>query len=91
MQRDGQRESDCLAGVRGFSARDQFKIDQSDVATAIHAATKIGGDSLQRASFGTVRPESFTHGTSEQRVRWFNTGRSSGSIQRCNTFNTQAL
>jgi uncharacterized protein len=84
-------QADCLAGVWGYHARDQFKIDQSDVATAINAATKIGDDALQRASSGTVRPESFTHGTSDQRVRWFSIGLQSGSIQRCDTFNTQAL
>jgi predicted metalloprotease len=84
-------QADCLAGVWGYHARDQFRIDQSDVATAINAATKIGDDALQRASSGTVRPESFTHGTSEQRVRWFNTGLQSGSIQRCDTFNMRDL
>ncbi len=84
-------QADCLAGVWGYHAKDQFRIEQADVDTALNAATKIGDDALQRAATGTVRPESFTHGTSEQRVRWFNTGLQSGSIQRCDTFNTQTL
>jgi uncharacterized protein len=84
-------QADCLAGVWGYHAKSQFRIEQSDVDTALNAATKIGDDALQRAATGTVRPESFTHGTSEQRVRWFNTGLQSGSIQRCDTFNTRDL
>ena len=84
-------QADCLAGVWGFHAKDQLRIEQSDMETALNAATKIGDDALQRAATGTVRPESFTHGTSEQRVRWFNTGLQSGSIQRCDTFNTRDL
>lgn len=84
-------QADCLAGVWGFHVKDKFRIDQSDVDSAMNAATKIGDDALQRAASGTVRPESFTHGTSAQRVRWFNTGLQSGSIQRCDTFNTRDL
>ncbi len=84
-------QADCLAGVWGFHAKDQLRIEQGDVETALNAATKIGDDALQRASSSTVRPESFTHGTSAQRVRWFNTGLQSGSIQRCDTFNTRDL
>jgi uncharacterized protein len=84
-------QADCLAGVWGFHAKDQLRIEQGDVETALNAATKIGDDALQRAATGTVRPEGFTHGTSAQRVRWFNTGLQSGSIQRCDTFNTRDL
>ena len=84
-------QADCLAGVWGYHVKDKFRIDQNDVNSAMNAATKIGDDALQRASSGTVRPESFTHGTSAQRVRWFNTGLQSGSIQRCDTFNTRDL
>jgi predicted metalloprotease len=84
-------QADCLAGVWGFHAKDQFHIEQSDVESALNAATKIGDDALQRAATGTIRPENFTHGTSAQRVRWFNTGLQSGSIQRCDTFNTRDL
>jgi predicted metalloprotease len=84
-------QADCLAGVWGYHVKDKFRIDQSDVDSAMNAATKIGDDALQRAATGTIRPESFTHGTSAQRVRWFNTGLQSGSIQRCDTFNTRDL
>ena len=84
-------QADCFAGVWGFHAKDQFHINQDDVESALNAATKIGDDALQRAATGTIRPESFTHGTSAQRVRWFNTGLQSGSIQRCDTFNTRDL
>ncbi len=84
-------QADCLAGVWGFHVKDKFRIDQADVDSAMNAATKIGDDALQRQATGTIRPESFTHGTSAQRVRWFNTGLQSGSIQRCDTFNTRDL
>ncbi len=84
-------QADCLAGVWGYHVKSQFQITQQDVQDAMNAATKIGDDALQRASTGTIRPESFTHGTSAQRVRWFNTGLQSGSIQRCDTFNTRDL
>ncbi len=84
-------QADCLAGVWGFHVKDKFRIDQADVDSAMNAATKIGDDALQRQATGTIRPESFTHGTSAQRVRWFTTGLQSGSIQRCDTFNTRDL
>jgi predicted metalloprotease len=57
----------------------------------MNAAAKIGDDALQRASSGTVRPDSFTHGTSEQRARWFNTGLQTGSVKSCDTFSTRQL
>ncbi len=84
-------QADCLAGVWAYHVRGKFRIDQSDVDSAMNAATKIGDDALQRQATGTIRPESFTHGTSAQRVRWFTTGLQSGSIQRCDTFNTRDL
>jgi uncharacterized protein len=84
-------QADCFAGVWGYHVKDKLRIDQSDVDSAMNAATKIGDDALQRQSTGTVRPESFTHGSSAQRVRWFNTGLQSGDIKRCDTFNTRDL
>jgi predicted metalloprotease len=84
-------QADCLAGVWGFHSKDKFKITQQDVQDAMNAASKIGDDALQRASTGAVRPESFTHGTSAQRVRWFNAGLQSGDMRRCDTFNTRDL
>ncbi len=84
-------QADCLAGVWGYHVKDKLRIDQSDVDSAMNAATKIGDDALQRQATGTIRPESFTHGSSAQRVRWFTTGLQSGSIQRCDTFNVRDL
>lgn len=84
-------QADCLAGVWGYHVKSQFQITQQDVQDAMNAAAKIGDDTLQRQATGTIRPESFTHGSSAQRVRWFNTGLQSGSIQRCDTFNTRDL
>jgi uncharacterized protein len=84
-------QADCLAGVWGYHSKERFQISQQDVQDAMNAATKIGDDALQRASSGTVRPESFTHGSSAQRARWFNTGLTSGDMRRCDTFNTRDL
>jgi predicted metalloprotease len=61
------------------------------VESALDAAAAIGDDRLQRQATGTVSPESFTHGTSEQRVRWFQTGYLKGSVKACDTFATRAL
>ena len=57
----------------------------------MNAAAKIGDDALQKQSQGYVVPESFTHGSSAQRVRWFNTGLQGGNIKTCDTFNTRNL
>ena len=79
-------QADCFAGIWGHFSRDSFKLDQGDIASAMNAAAKIGDDALQRASTGHVVPESFTHGTSAQRQRWFDTGFQSGSVKSCDTF-----
>jgi predicted metalloprotease len=84
--------ADCLAGVWAKNSNDKYNaIDQSDIQEAIRAATAIGDDTLQRQSQGTVVPDSFTHGSSEQRVRWLTTGFRSGQIQSCNTFKATRL
>jgi predicted metalloprotease len=85
-------QADCLAGVWAFHA-DQARniLEKGDVATALGAATAIGDDALQRQSQGHVVPDSFTHGTSEQRVRWFTNGIENGSIAQCNTFEARRL
>ena len=57
----------------------------------MNAAARIGDDALQRQQTGTIRPESFTHGSSAQRQRWFATGLKTGSVQACDTFNAQNL
>lgn len=81
-------QADCLAGV--WAARSQkekgWRLEDGDIETALNAASQIGDDTLQRRSRGTVVPESFTHGTSSQRVSWFKRGVTSGEIDGCDTF-----
>ena len=85
-------QADCFAGVWAHHANQARQVlEQGDVEEALNAATQIGDDALQRRSRGTVQPESFTHGTSEQRVRWFRRGIETGSIQQCNTFEARQL
>jgi hypothetical protein len=80
-------QADCLAGVWARRAQDARQILESgDVEEALGAAAAVGDDRLQRRARGTVVPESFTHGTSEQRVRWFRRGIESGDIAGCDTF-----
>ncbi len=79
-------QADCLAGVWGHSTEQRNIIDQSDVAAGLHAAASIGDDRLQRMSTGHVNPDSFTHGTSAQRVEWFKRGLDQGQVSACNTF-----
>ncbi|MBE9549888.1 MAG: neutral zinc metallopeptidase [Proteobacteria bacterium] len=82
-------QADCFAGIWG--SHNQNILDPGDVEEAITAATAIGDDRLQREATGRVMPESFTHGTSEQRVRWFMTGFRSGDMAVCNTFEAKRL
>ena len=81
-------QADCLAGV--WATRSQrekgWRLEQGDIETALNAASQIGDDTLQRRSRGTVVPESFTHGTSAQRVSWFKKGVEGGQIDACDTF-----
>jgi predicted metalloprotease len=80
-------QADCLAGVWANRAdRARNILESGDVDEALRAASAIGDDTLQRQSQGTVVPESFTHGTSAQRQRWFRTGLQTGDIDRCDTF-----
>jgi len=80
-------QADCLAGVWANRAEKARGIlEAGDIDEALNAASAIGDDRLQRQSRGTVVPESFTHGTSEQRQRWFRTGLSSGNPDSCDTF-----
>ena len=80
-------QADCFAGFWGHKA-DVIKhqLEPGEAEEALHAAAAIGDDTLQKQSQGYVVPESFTHGTSEQRVHWFNTGFTSEDIGACNTF-----
>lgn len=85
-------QADCFAGVWAHHTEKQKRILESgDIQEALGAATAIGDDRLQRQSRGYVSPESFTHGTSEQRVRWFSTGFRSGELSQCDTFGTNRL
>ena len=85
-------QADCLAGVWANRAQQEqgWRLQPGDVETALNAATQIGDDTLQRQSRGTVVPESFTHGTSAQRVSWFKRGIESGDFNRCDTFAADA-
>ena len=85
-------QADCLAGVWAHHAQSARQIlEQGDIESAMNAAAKIGDDALQKKSQGYVVPDSFTHGTSAQRVRWFRTGLSTGRVQACDTFKAQTL
>jgi len=84
-------QADCFAGVWAHHAqRARQVIEQGDVEEALNAASQIGDDTLQRRSQGTVVPESFTHGSSAQRVGWFKRGLQGGSVRECNTFDGNA-
>ena len=85
-------QADCFAGVWAYHTNQAKQIiEQGDVESALNAASAIGDDALQRQSRGEVVPDSFTHGTSAQRVRWFKRGLETGSVQQCNTFEARQL
>ena len=79
-------QADCFAGVWANSTADRHVIDQADVQDGLQAAAAVGDDRLQKMSRGYVSPDSFTHGSSAQRVDWFNRGFKSGQVSACNTF-----
>lgn len=83
-------QADCLAGVWAHHAqRARQVLEQGDLEEALNAAAQIGDDTLQKRSQGYVVPESFTHGTSQQRMTWFRRGIEGGSVQQCNTFDAR--
>ncbi len=84
-------QADCYAGVWGHYAAVKNQLDPGDVEEALNAATAIGDDRLQQQSQGRVVPDSFTHGSSAQRVRWFKRGMDSGRVGDCDTFSTNSL
>jgi uncharacterized protein len=85
-------QADCYAGVWAKSADDSAQILESgDIEEGLNAATAIGDDRLQKRSQGYVVPESFTHGSSEQRVRWFKRGLDTADMNQCETFKAQSL
>jgi hypothetical protein len=85
-------QADCFAGVWAHHAQNARQIlEQGDVEEAMNAAAKIGDDALQGSRSGAVVPESFTHGSSAQRQRWFSTGLKTGSVKACDTFGARQL
>ena len=85
-------QADCLAGVWANHSQETWKfIEPGDVESAMHTASAIGDDRLQRRTQGYVVPDAFTHGSSEQRTRWFMTGLKSGKVESCDTFNAAQL
>ncbi|MET0519699.1 MAG: neutral zinc metallopeptidase [Burkholderiaceae bacterium] len=85
-------QADCYAGVWAMhSQQGKGWLDQGDIEEALNAAAQIGDDTLQRKARGTVVPESFTHGSSAQRVRWFKRGLGSGELKSCDTFGAASL
>jgi uncharacterized protein len=79
-------QADCFAGVWAHHANNRQLLEAGDVDEAMNAAAAIGDDTIQRRTQGRIVPESFTHGTSDQRMRWFMTGMKTGQISACNTF-----
>lgn len=79
-------QADCLAGVWGHSTKQRNIIDSADVEAGMRAAASVGDDRLQKMSKGHVSPESFTHGSSAQRVEWFRRGLEAGTVAACDTF-----
>jgi predicted metalloprotease len=91
-------QADCYAGVWAARANARFQqergqplLETGDVEEGLQAANAIGDDTLQRQSGGRVAPDSFTHGSSAQRIRWFRIGLESGDPARCDTFNARQL
>ncbi|MBL8113500.1 MAG: neutral zinc metallopeptidase [Acidobacteria bacterium] len=84
-------QADCFAGVWGNSTAQRGILEAGDVEEGLNAASAIGDDRLQKMGRGRVSPESFTHGSSEQRVRWFRKGFESGSPNACDTFQVRDL
>ncbi|MFV0550110.1 MAG: neutral zinc metallopeptidase [Limnobaculum xujianqingii] len=84
-------QADCFAGVWGHSMQKQQVLEMGDMEEALNAAQAIGDDRLQKQSSGRVIPDSFTHGTSQQRYTWFKRGFDSGDFRQCDTFSTDKL
>lgn len=79
-------QADCLAGVWAHSTQQRGLLESGDVESALGAASAVGDDRLQKMATGHVSPETFTHGSSQQRMNWFRKGLDSGTIAACNTF-----
>jgi predicted metalloprotease len=85
-------QADCLAGIwASLANRDRRILETGDVEEGLNAAAQIGDDSLQKRAQGYVVPEGFTHGSAQQRVRWFRRGIESGELKQCDTFNASGV
>jgi len=82
-------QADCYAGVWGFFAARRNLLDPGDAEEALKAAAAVGDDTIQKRTRGYVVPDGFTHGTSEQRMKWFKTGFQSGDPMLCDTFSAR--
>lgn len=81
-------QADCYAGLWAYYSKKDFNsIEEGDIQEALNAASAIGDDTLQKKAQGYVRPDSFTHGSSSQRMAWFKKGFEGGTLESCNTFN----
>ena len=79
-------QADCFAGVWANTTEQRKIIDQADVAAGLRAAAAVGDDRLQKMATGHVSPEKFTHGSSADRMKWFQAGLDSGKVSGCDTF-----
>ena len=79
-------QADCLAGVWGHGVFARGDLEEGDVEEALGAAAAVGDDTLQQQATGTINQDTWTHGSAEQRVHWFNTGFDSGDPETCDTF-----
>jgi uncharacterized protein len=85
-------QADCLAGVwANLNHQMKSRLQEGDIEEALNAATQIGDDMIQKKTTGRIVPDAFTHGTAEQRRRWFTTGLKSGKMETCDTFNASDL
>jgi predicted metalloprotease len=84
-------QADCFAGIWAHSTEERSLLEAGDIDSALGAAAAVGDDRLQRQATGTVSPESWTHGSSEERTRWFKRGYDSGQISQCDTFAASQL
>ena len=82
-------QADCYAGVWGFFAQKRNLLEPGDLEEGLRAAAAVGDDQIQKRTQGYAVPESFTHGSAQQRMRWFKTGLDSGDPRRCNTFDAR--
>jgi hypothetical protein len=84
-------QADCFAGIWARSTEERDLLEAGDIESALGAAAAVGDDRLERAATGTVSPESWTHGSSDERMHWFRQGLEHGSIEACDTFAAKQL